>query len=229
MTSSLILELKIVSSYVTVSREMKNIDKEYLLNIISRILLFFAGIFCIIRQEIILTILPYLIGFVMIASGIILFVDSIIYYKDKNFSKENELLPDSYDSLNVRAFAFLIIGIIIIVSRNNAFSIIGISWGIFGIIKGGRNFSYFLYCFFLKKLNIIDDKWKVNLIRKRMISYMITCIVELALGIILLMEPVTKLGTHITILGFQIVIYSILGIDIISKKSDNIKKHILNR
>lgn len=25
---------------------------------------------------------------------------------------------------------------------------------------------------------------------------MITCIVELALGIILLMEPVTKLGTH---------------------------------
>ena len=229
MTSSLILELKIVSSYVTVSREMKNIDKEYLLNIISRILLFFAGIFCIIRQEIILTILPYLIGFVMIASGIILFVDSIIYYKDKNFSKENELLPDSYDSLNVRAFAFLIIGIIIIISRNNAFSIIGISWGIFGIIKGGRNFSYFLYCFFLKKLNIIDDKWKVNLIRKRMISYMITCIVELALGIILLMEPVTKLGTHITILGFQIVIYSILGIDIISKKSDNIKKHILNR
>lgn len=223
------MELKIVSSYVTVSREMKNIDKEYLLNIISRILLFFAGIFCIIRQEIILTILPYLIGFVMIASGIILFVDSIIYYKDKNFSKENELLPDSYDSLNVRAFAFLIIGIIIIVSRNNAFSIIGISWGIFGIIKGGRNFSYFLYCFFLKKLNIIDDKWKVNLIRKRMISYMITCIVELTLGIILLMEPVTKLGTHITILGFQIVIYSILGIDIISKKSDNIKKHILNR
>lgn len=223
------MELKIVSSYVTVSREMKNIDKEYLLNIISRILLFFAGIFCIIRQEIILTILPYLIGFVMIASGIILFVDSIIYYKDKNFSKENELLPDSYDSLNVRAFAFLIIGIIIIISRNNAFSIIGISWGIFGIIKGGRNFSYFLYCFFLKKLNIIDDKWKVNLIRKRMISYMITCIVELALGIILLMEPVTKLGTHITILGFQIVIYSILGIDIISKKSDNIKKHILNR
>lgn len=223
------MELKIVSSYVTVSREMKNIDKEYLLNIISRILLFFAGIFCIIRQEIILTILPYLIGFVMIASGIILFVDSIIYYKDKNFSKENELLPDSYDSLNVRAFAFLIIGIIIIVSRNNAFSIIGISWGIFGIIKGGRNFSYFLYCFFLKKLNIIDDKWKVNLIRKRMISYMITCIVELALGIILLMEPVTKLGTHITILGFQIVIYSILGIDIISKKLDNIKKHILNR
>lgn len=223
------MELKIVSSYVTVSREMKNIDKEYLLNIISRILLFFAGIFCIIRQEIILTILPYLIGFVMIASGIILFVDSIIYYKDKNFSKENELLPDSYDSLNVRAFAFLIIGIIIIVSRNNAFSIIGISWGIFGIIKGGRNFSYFLYCFFLKKLNIIDDKWKVNLIRKRMISYMITCIVELTLGIILLMEPVTKLGTHITILGFQIVIYSILGIDIISKKLDNIKKHILNR
>jgi uncharacterized membrane protein HdeD (DUF308 family) len=208
---------------------MKNIDKEYLLNIISRILLFFAGIFCIIRQENILTILPYFIGFVMIASGIILFVDSIIYYKDKNFSKENELLPDSYDSLHVRAFAFLIIGIIIIVSRNNAFSIIGISWGIFGIIKGGRNFSYFLYCFFLKKLNIIDDKWKVNLIRKRMISYMITCIVELTLGIILLMEPVTKLGTHITILGFRIVIYSILGIDIISKKSDNIKKHILNR
>lgn len=223
------MELKTASLCIIVSRE-KMKDKGFVLNIISRILLFIAGAFCIISQEQVVNILPYTIGSVMIVSGIILFADSIVFYKEKDFSEENDdLLPDSYDNLIVRAFAFLIIGTIIIVSRDNALSIIGISWGIFGIIKGGRNFSYFLYCYFRRRSKSVDEKWKNNLLHKRMVSYLIICIVELTLGTDLLLEPITKLGTHISLLGFQIVIYSILGIDIISEKSDNIKKHILSK
>lgn len=95
----------------------------------------------------------------------------------------------------VTSFVLTVVGIIIMVQRENSAATIGIIWGLIGLVKGGSKFCDFAAA--------VRDKDYLEAAPDFLQSA-----AEVALSIALLYNPYENIGVHIIILGAELVILS---------------------
>lgn len=152
--------------------------------ITTSILFILNGLICIIFSEFIQEILPYISGSIAILSGIILLTKAI-------YEKEYKTIETKRTAISI---IMILIGIIIIFKNENSINLIGVVWGIYGLVKGINELNIAIYYIFSKEKFILE---------------LLHSIVEIVLAIILIFNPFEKIATHIILLGIEmIVIYT---------------------
>lgn len=152
----------------------------------ARVLAFLLGIqggLCIVFTEHIYRVLPFLLGITMVALG---GVEAWIRVKTEEFR-------NTETKITANGIVFVLLGFIIVCNFNRADFIIGAIWGVIGLTKGTES------------LNLA-----ISGIARRMrfVSNLIHCIVELLLGIVLLLDPSSKLSHHVFFLGIELIAVS---------------------
>lgn len=154
--------------------------KEKKLNYISSILVIINGLICIAFREKVLEILPIICGAILLIKGIMQFIEG---YINKDYATlEGSTMETSFISIAI--------GIGVLIKRNDALFIVGMFWGLHGLIKSSGYLNVALYNFINK------DKWILMLIK---------AIVEFCLSFALIFDPFGKLGHHIIILGLELI------------------------
>ena len=164
--------------------------KKTLWNKISSILIIVNGILCLTFSEHILSLLPTLCGTILLIKGLIQFIEGI---KNKDYAHLEQMdLEKSIISIAV--------GIGILFRQNEALFIVGMFWGLSGLIKSASSFNIVLY-------NIYN--------KKKFITLLIEAIVEFILSLILIFDPFGSVGHHIVILGLELILDG--SMDLLSK------------
>lgn len=141
-------------------------------------ILLIVGFLCLFFVDFIYKVLPYTMGSLMIAIGVSSLFCAII-------TKEYKRLDTKLSSAGI---LLIVIGISIIVHGNRADGLIGVIWGIFGLIEGTESLNVAIYNLTHKK------KW---------VADMLQTILQITLALLLLIDPVTKLYPHMRILGME--------------------------
>lgn len=152
----------------------------------AHILAFFLGVqglLCLIFTEHIYRVLPFVLGFTMIALGS---VQVWIGFQTKEFR-------DIETKITANGMVFVLLGIIVVWNYARADFIIGAIWGAIGVIKGTES------------LNLAISGIAR---RTRFAPDLIRCVAELALGILLLLDPSSKLQHHVFFLGLELIAVS---------------------
>ena len=151
-----------------------------ILDTIAASLVIFNGTICIVYGEKLLFLLPYICGAILLMKGIIQCIEGI---KDRDYK--------SLEKTNLeRSFILIAIGIGILIKKTDALFVVGMFWGLHGLIKASNYLNVALYNFFNR------DKW-VGMLAKS--------IVEFGLSLLLVFDPFGKLGHHIVILGLELI------------------------
>lgn len=137
-----------------------------------------VGFLCLFFVDFIYKLLPYTMGCLMIAIGASSVFCAVI-------TKEYKRLDTKLSSTGI---LLLVIGISIIVHGNRADGLIGVIWGIFGLIEGTESLNIAIYNITHKK------KWLAD---------MLQTMLQITLALLLLIDPVTKLYPHMRILGME--------------------------
>lgn len=116
--------------------------------------------------------------------------------------------PEYSDGL-ARAILLLLLGCITIVQRNSALVFIGVSWGILGLIKGGRSLAAGLLAAFQNS---------------SCAALFLKAAVQIGLAFALVFHPAEKIQVHMILLGLQIVFYAATRATAVSNQSENIEK-----
>ena len=150
------------------------------LDCIAASLVVVNGIICIAYGEKLLFLLPFICGAILLIKGLIQCIEGI---KDKDYR--------SLEKTNLeKSFILIAIGIGILIKRNDALFVVGMFWGLHGLIKSSNYLNVALYNFFNK------EKW---------VAMLFKAIVEFGLSLLLVFDPFGKLGHHITILGLELI------------------------
>lgn len=143
-------------------------------------LIILNGIICLAYSEKLIGLLPIICGAILLIRGLVQFIEGI---KDKDYL--------SLEKMNLeKSFISISIGIGVLVRGREALFIIGMFWGLHGLIKAANYLNIALYNFFNK------DKWIVILIKS---------IIEFSLSFVLVFDPFGKIGHHIIILGLELI------------------------
>lgn len=138
------------------------------------------GIICLTYGEKLISLLPIICGAILLIKGCIQCIQGI---KDKDYA--------SLEKMNLeKSFILISIGIGILIKRNEALFIVGMFWGLHGLIKAANYLNISLYNFVNK------DKW---------IGILIKTIIEFSLSFVLVFDPFGKIEHHITILGLELI------------------------
>lgn len=138
------------------------------------------GIICLVYSEKLIGLLPIVCGIILLIKGLVQFIEGI---KDKDYL--------SLEKMNLeKSFISISIGIGVLVRGKEALFIVGMFWGLHGLIKAANYLNVALYNFFNK------DKW---------IGILIKSIIEFSLSFVLVFDPFGKIGHHITILGLELI------------------------
>lgn len=157
------------------------------LKIISSILSIANGILFIMFSEHILNYLPTISGLIMIVSGIVGFIAGI---KNKDYSSIEQKGME-------KSIVVFVIGVGILIRQENALFIVGIFWGLHGLVKATNYLNVALYHISRKEKFLADlCKW----------------IVEFVLSVILIFDPFSSVGHHIVILGVEIILDTVLDL-----------------
>lgn len=138
------------------------------------------GIQCLFLVDFIYGLLPYLIGGFMAGAGAVAIIGSVL-------AKEYQKLDTKLSSSGV---LMLVVGAAIILRGSAADGLIGVAWGIFGLIQGSESLNVAIY-------NVAN--------KKKWITDMLQATVQIALALLLLVDPVTKLYPHMRILGLELL------------------------
>lgn len=165
--------------------KLKNILKfvyEY-----SHLLVCAVGVCCIIFQEQIIPVLPYVFGAIMILIGVSGIVLGLLRL----------LVNDKKSQVFSYSFLVLILGVIFISKHANEESVayIGISWGIMGLFRAGSNII----------IGITEA-------RERKFTSIITlneAAFTLIVSIMILLEPIHSIPEHVLLLGIELIAVSI--------------------
>ena len=125
------------------------------------------GIQCLFLVDFLYGILPYLMGGFLAGVGVLAVTGSIL-------AKEYRRLDTKLSSSGL---LMLVVGIAIIVRGNEADGLIGVAWGIFGLIQGSESLNVAIYNLANKK------RWGMD---------MLQAAVQIALALLLLVDPVGK-------------------------------------
>lgn len=154
--------------------------KDKQLECLSASLTILNGLICIIYGEKILLLLPIICGSILLLKGLVQLIEGI---RDKDYK--------SLEKTNLEtSFILIAIGLGILFKRSDALFIVGMFWGIHGLVKSSNYLNIALYNFCHK------ERW---------IAILIKSIIEFGLSLILVFDPFGKLGHHIFILGLELV------------------------
>lgn len=147
---------------------------------ISSGLVILNGIICLVYEEKLVSLLPMICGIILLLKGLVQCIEGI---KDKDYL--------SLEKMNLeKSFILIAIGIGVLIKGNEALFIVGMFWGLHGLIKSANYLNIALYKFFNK------GKW---------IGILIKAIVEFSLSFVLVFDPFGKIGHHIIILGLELI------------------------
>lgn len=138
------------------------------------------GSVCLLFVDLIYKLLPYLMGGFMVGTGVLAIIGAVV-------SKEYLKLETKLSSSGILV---LVIGIAIMVRGTKADGLIGVAWGILGLIQGSESLNVAIYNLAHKK------KWIVD---------MLQAAVQITLAMLLLVDPVSKLYPHMRILGLELL------------------------
>lgn len=138
------------------------------------------GILCLFWVDFIYKLLPYIMGGLMAATGVLAIVGAVL---NKEYLKLETKLSSS-------GVLVLVVGIAIIVRGGRADGLIGVSWGILGLIQGSESLNVGIYNMAHK------NKWLVD---------MLQAAVQITLALMLLVDPASKLYPHMQILGLELL------------------------
>lgn len=155
---------------------MKNTRLDYT----SSGLVILNGLICLVYREKMLELLPLICGVILLIKGSIQFCEGIV---NKDYA--------SLEKTNMeKSFNLIAIGIGVLIKRSDALFVVGMFWGLHGLIKASNYFNRAFYNFYNK------DKWILILIKG---------IIEFSLSFVLIFDPFGKVGHHIVILGLELV------------------------
>ena len=147
------------------------------------------GVLCIVLNNVIYSIFPYIFSGLMIAVGILGLSLDLIHMVKRRFVS----LVFSY------SLVIIVLGIIYLIQPENMrLSTMGITWGLVGIIKGGAELSVSIE-HIMKK-----SKW--------WIASMIQAVVTIAISLLLIINPVESIHHHIIIFGVELIVVSLASI-----------------
>ena len=150
------------------------------LDYISSILVIVNGLICIVYGNKLLPLLPIVCGSILLVKGLIQLSEGIV---NKDYA--------SLEKTNMeKSFISIAIGLGVLIKRSDALFIVGMFWGLHGLIKSSNYLNIALYNFHNR------DKWILVLIK---------AIVEFGLSVALIFDPFGKLGHHIVILGLELL------------------------
>ena len=160
------------------------------LNKISSILLIINGLICLIFTDHILNLLPTISGGIILIKGMIQFFQGI---RDKDYA--------SIEQVNLeKSIVSIAIGIGILIKQNHSIFIIGVFWGLSGLMKAVNYFNIILY-------NITNSK--------KYILLTVRTLIEFVLALVLIFDPFKNVAHHIIILGLELLLEG--GIEFVSK------------
>ncbi len=165
--------------------QSKNKDKKkILIEKLNTLILILIGFLNIVYANKLTSILPIIIGTMMIlTSGITLIYN--IWQKEYQ-SLETMKIPEN--------IVTIILGISILFKGNNAIPFISIIWGISGLRKGTKGLDVALYN-------------KVH--KNKFLGELLHAIFEIVISILLIYNPFEKITEHLVLLGIEMIINSI--------------------
>lgn len=147
---------------------------------LSAILVIANGLICITYGEKLLFLLPYICGAILLIKGIIQCIEGI---KDEDYKDLNKTNLE-------KSFILIAVGIGILIKRSDALFVVGMFWGLYGLIKSASYLNVALYNF------CNQGRW---------IGLLVKAILEFGLSLVLVFDPFGKIGHHITILGLELI------------------------
>lgn len=162
------------------------------------------GVLCMLFTEQIHSLFPFALGLLMTATGICDIYRGVV----------TQEFRQAETKLTARGIVTLILGCVIVYHHRESDPIIGAIWGAIGIVKGTEALNLAIYKYFAGK------------------SYMGEMLhggIELLLGILLLLDPLTAVEHHLFILGIELVAIGIQAVKetkklIASKNTKNCEK-----
>ena len=156
------------------------------------------GAACILFTEQIHDIFPFLLGFLMLGIGICDIYRGVV-------TKEYQTIETKLISWGI---VNTILGVVILCHHQNSDQIIGAIWGMVGVVKGSEKLNHTIHLYashqpFFKEL--------------------FHSILELALGILLLLDPIASFEHHLVILGIELIIRSIQTVSETRRSAEDLK------
>lgn len=139
-----------------------------------------VGVLCLFFVDFSYKLLPYIMGGFMAGTGVLAIIGAVL-------SKEYLKLETKLSSSGILV---LVMGIAIIVRGGQADGLIGVSWGILGLIQGSESLNVAIYKLAHKK------KWPVD---------MLQAVIQITLALLLLVDPALKLYPHMRIVGLELI------------------------
>ena len=139
-----------------------------------------TGVICVVFTGKVYDALPYIIGIMMCALGVTDFLRGLF---TKEFKRRET-------KLTANGIVFLLLGIVVLWKRANADNLIGAIWGTIGLLKGSEELNEAIYSCAHKE---------------RFVGKTVRALIELALGFLLLIDPVSNMHHHLTILGLELI------------------------
>lgn len=151
---------------------------------ILAVLLGAQGVLCVLFRDYVHSVFPYILGVIMVIIGL-----SDLYrgIKTQEYKRVETKLTSN-------GIVMLLLGVIILVPRENADDIIGSVWGAIGLFKGSEELNVAIYQKFAGEPFV----WKA-----------VHAVVELLLAVVLLLDPLVSVKHHILILGLELIWHSI--------------------
>ena len=145
--------------------------------------LFAAGIVVIAFTTELLSVLHYIIGSVLLAYSVFIFIYTYCVYRN------TKTFAGNIASSVITALA----GLVILLTTENSMLLIGVGWGLFGLYRGGRELADTF-----SKIQKHED-FLLNLFQAA---------VTIALAALLLYDPLHHIEFHMNILGLEIIVSS---------------------
>ena len=168
--------------------------KSKILDYVSSSLIIVNGVMCLLYRNELIFLLPIICGLILLIKGIIQFIKGIKNEDHKSLEQNNM----------EKSLILIAIGMGVLIKRNDALFIVGMFWGLHGLVKASNYLNIALYNFFHK------GKW---------IAILFKFIIEFSLSLVLVFDPFGKIGHHIVILGLELIFDGTM--EIISKNEDD--------
>ncbi|MDO5516161.1 MAG: hypothetical protein Q4F66_01325 [Clostridium sp.] len=154
-------------------------------SIASSIFAILNGVICILFTEDVLNFLPTICAIAMMSIGVTRFISGL---KNKDYLSLEQVDME-------KSIVIFIVGIGVMIRQENALFIVGVFWGLHGLLKASNYLNEALYYMSIK------EKFLVSLFK---------AVIELILSIILIFDPFSSIEHHIVILGVEIIMDTIL-------------------
>lgn len=143
------------------------------------ILLLLSGVTCILFTNQVHRLFPYILGGIMILIGL----------NHTLFGLWTGEYRSQETKLTAGGIVYVALGVVILFHHADADGMIGSVWGILGLMKGSEALNLSLFCFSQKKPFLAKG---------------LQATVELILGFLLLLDPLSAVRHHIFLLGIEL-------------------------